>query len=177
MSAGWQEVRADAVRLLSGLGPDAYRARYSELLRGGLSASSIPEGSRSPESPLPGVDNTDVGLRHDYRAYADAWKQLAVVCGRLAHLENALLLVLGVDVSADDPVVYARARRETIRKAREVLKDDAPGGYFFRCENCGVEYQRTAQVRKRAGRCPACYAYWAAHDRTADAPVDVTERR
>ncbi len=173
----WVAVRAQAIITLSRCDPGGYEARYNQLLRGGLSANSIPEGSRSAEAPLPGFDNTDVVLQHDRKAYDEAWKQLAVVVGKLAHFENALLLVLGIDVRDPDPKRQAAARRETVRKAREILKDESAGGYFFTCINCGQEFQRTAEIRPRAGRCPACAQYYYASGMLRDAPVDVTERR
>jgi len=173
----WAQIRASALVHLARLDPVAYDARYRELLRGGFGASSIPQGSRSAETPLPGFDNTDVGLQHDRKAYDDAWEQLDVLLGQMTHLENALLLVMGIDVRDPDPKRQTSARRETIRKAREVLKDESAGGYWFTCVNCGQEFQRTAEIRPRAGRCSACAQYWYASGMSRDAPVDVTERR
>jgi hypothetical protein len=85
----WQENRTLALEILTRRNPDAYEARYQELLRGGLSASSIPEGARSSEKPLPGFDNFDVHLQHDRRGYAQAWVEVIAIARRLESYENA----------------------------------------------------------------------------------------
>ncbi len=179
----WQANRAAALEILASLSPDAYKARYSELLRGGLSASSIPEGSRSSEKPLPGFDNTDVNLQRDERNYSADWVELLKVCRRLESYENALKLIMGVDVPPkpkpdDDREVwraYNRRMAEAISKAVELLTDEEQGEHRFVCRHCGKTFKRTANQRPKSGRCHACFTYWVRHARLEDAPL--TERR
>ncbi len=178
----WQANRDSALRILASLNPDAYQARYSELLRGGLSANSIAEGSRSSEKPLPGFDNTDVELQRNQRGYDLDWAELVKVCRRLESYENALLLVMGVRIppySEDDPRPFRKAMNDARSKAFEEMVDAEQGTRRFVCKNCGKTFKRTAAQRPRAGRCRACFDYWVAHGRkeTSDAPVLVTERR
>jgi hypothetical protein len=178
----WQANRATALQILGTLNPDAYQARYAELLRGGLSASSIPEGPRSAESPLPGFDRFDTTLQHEHRDYDATWAELIKNCRRLESHENALLLVMGVQVppyDEDDPRPYRKAMNEARSKAFEEMVDLEQGTRRFVCKNCGKTYKRTAVQRPRSGRCRACFDYWVAHGRgdNADAPLQVTERR
>ncbi len=175
----WQANRNAALDILASLNPDGYQSTYEQLLRGGLSASSMPEGSRSSEKPLPGFDNTDVMLQRERQAQNGDWMTLLEVVRRLESRENALLLVMGVSVPPRDVFdpEWRKAMRAATSKATEELVDIEQGEHRFTCKNCGESFKRTVSQRPRSGRCRACFDYWTAHGRKQDAPAHVTERR
>ncbi len=174
----WQANRTAALDILASLNPDAYKARYSELLRGGLSASSIPEGSRSSEKPLPGFDRFDTTLQWEQRNYDQTWAELVKLCRQLESHENALLLVMGVRLPEfqPDPKAWGKAMEQAQKKATKEM-DPNELGERFNCENCHHIFKRTKTQRKKSGRCKACYAYWAASRFTKDAPQPLIDRR
>jgi hypothetical protein len=190
---GYDDIAARASRLA----PREFMARISELVRGGHTANSIPEGSRSSDKPGPELDAFDVqciAARDGYRRiYALVQTDLVALAGgdtvrlhvlsenvrKLDAWERWALATMGVDVDRDAYRAGDKDAAKAMSKAREKANKELAGTVDradrFECVNCHHFFKRTKTQRPRAGRCTACYQY--RRDTGADAAAPVVDHR
>lgn len=164
----------DRIRHLANqLHPDAFRKRIDDWTRGGLPSSSIPEGSRSAEKPVPHLDKNDLlfnslmmrygrELARFNRAYGlGRFGQAEVALRRAVDLESGILIEEHMSVEAF---------RDYLEKMGADAAEDADPR-AVECANpaCGRPVLRTADdpaVRSEKDqrlRCRRCHRFLLKH--------------
>lgn len=151
--------------LATTLKPTQLEARIHEWTRGGLPTSSLGNGPRGSDPPMPTLDEHDRNFRELAGRYRDA---LIAAAEQLEVARRIELLV--VPPSKTDRRRYGLWLAESSRQAAE---DHGPQS--VECVNCHRLVARTVNDRYKSSRCNACYQYRRTHDGT-DRPKELWER-
>ncbi len=158
--------------LRANLHPQEMHAVLMDSVRGGLPSSSLPDGSRSADHPMPHLDRHDVEQLQILAAYGLALKQgtRAELAGRVQkavqHLQRAHDLETGVLLQRHMSAEEWRLWRQ--RKEREAAEEINPRAVCCGNGNCARPVARTrddplcsiGEGDDKVSRCRRCHRFW-----------------
>jgi hypothetical protein len=138
------------IRALTGvLHATAFAEQIDDFIRGGLPSSSIPEGSRSADRPLPTVEQQDKNWMRALTEYGRCLQEAHARLERCRILETSILVEHHMTATQ---IVEHRARMRRLS-----VELESPRAQDCANPNCRRPVERNEKDRLKGGRCLPCY--------------------